>query len=130
MIFSMRLAFSIIVLIAVVLVPCSERAQEEQPPYLITGAANVQACEKLIYNNEPTPWTGGYCLGVIEGAMTALIYSRSICITGRSSLGQGARVVVAFMERYPERLHERLTVLAINAFLEAFPCRGSGSQVR
>jgi hypothetical protein len=129
MILSMRLAFSIIVLIAVGLVPRSERAQKQQPPYLTTGAANVQACEKLIYNNEPTAWSGGYCFGVIEGAMTALIYSRSICITG-SSLGQGARVVVAFMERHPERLHERLAVLAINAFLEAFPCRGSGREVR
>jgi hypothetical protein len=64
----MRLAFSIIVLIAVCFVPCSERAQEEQqPPYLTTGAANVQACEKLIYKNEPTAWSGGYCFGVIEG---------------------------------------------------------------
>lgn len=118
-----------ILLVAVALLPLTAKAQESDI-YEISGAANIQFCEKLAYNNESSNFREGFCLGIINATMSTLIVYGNICLPARSSIGQGARVVVAFMERHPELLHEPMTQLAIDAFLDAFPCRGSGSRAR
>lgn len=116
-------------LIVVALLPCGVEAQTSGD-YEISGAANIQFCEKLVYNNESSNFREGFCLGVINATMSTMIANDNICIPGHSSLGQGGRIVVAFMERHPEFLQKPLTQLAIEAFLDAFPCRGSGNRTR
>jgi hypothetical protein len=73
--------------------------------------------------NKAVNWREGYCFGVVNAAMSIMGVYGMICLPPSSSLGQGLRVVVAFMERHPELLHKPMTALAIDAFTEAFPCR-------
>jgi hypothetical protein len=74
----------------------------------------------------------GYCLGKIQGIRQTLdIFSynynlppeQKVCIPTNVTNGQAARIVVKFLEDNPDQLHLSQTVLAIQAFKTAFPCK-------
>jgi hypothetical protein len=66
------------------------------------------------------------CAGIISGlAYTArfLPADTSSCRPQGVAIGQMVRVVVAYIERRPEQMHEDFVSLAIEAFHEAWPCK-------
>jgi Rap1a immunity proteins len=49
--------------------------------------------------------------------------SLGFCVPDRSTVGQAVRVVVAYIDQRPERMHEYFEVLALEALRRAWPCR-------
>jgi hypothetical protein len=131
-------------IIAVLFVTFSYVARAQQP-YLLTGTANLESCKQLIVYmatgqaGNLSGFQGGYCLGVVSAVMGTLDLYRgipgrpgvgAICLPEEgSTIAQGLRVVVTFMERHPEFLHLSLPTLAGLAFHEAFPCRSLGDKL-
>jgi len=65
------------------------------------------------------PWA--HCYGLIEGLSYA---SRALgfCPPADATLAQMARVIIAYIEARPERMHENLPALAVEAQRRAWPC--------
>jgi hypothetical protein len=63
----------------------------------------------------------GHCYGLIEGLSYA---SRALgfCPPADATLAQMARVIIAYIEARPERMHENLPALAVEAQRRAWPC--------
>jgi hypothetical protein len=63
----------------------------------------------------------GYCLGFIEG----LVYGggKAICVPSGVTTGQAFKVVIAYIEVRPARMHEPFRILALEALRSAWPCR-------
>jgi hypothetical protein len=75
-----------------------------------------------------------YCLGVVRGISRALVGAlpsldddirRNMClnIPAEAAVTQGVRVVVAYIEARPSRMHESFYVLVLEALRTAWPCR-------
>jgi hypothetical protein len=65
----------------------------------------------------------GYCGGVI---VTIFAFGRThlgICPPNESSIEQAIRVVVAYIDARPARLHENFSLFALEALQQAWPCR-------
>jgi hypothetical protein len=74
----------------------------------------------------------GACLGLlhgIEGANLALRQTRGerdgFFCAPKEDIGDGraVRIIVEFVSKHPERLHEPKAALALSAFKDAFPCK-------
>lgn len=67
-------------------------------------------------------FSAGYCLGVIRGLSTV---SRAFkaCLPAGVSGSQSLRVVVAFINQNPARMHEPFEHLVIEALRGAWPCQ-------
>ncbi|OHY79310.1 hypothetical protein BCA33_16755 [Marinobacter sp. AC-23] len=84
-------------------------------------------------DNEPAnPDFGalGYCFGMMQGVTnTNAMYEVQL---GKDALfcapeaglnnGQAARIVVKYLKDNPKELHRHGTILAISAFMQAYPC--------
>jgi hypothetical protein len=74
----------------------------------------------------------GFCMGTVStlaGAATALERAAKgttgVCIpAGEVTVSQQVRVVVAYIDARPKRLHEDFRVLALEALKDARPCKG------
>jgi hypothetical protein len=102
----------------------------------------LPGCRDFINLKQPFSAEQGYCAGIV----TALTYvglslRRSglpfvfkndmtwiFCIDmpDRATTGQAVRVVVAFVEAHPERMHESFAKLANEALVKAWPCPWNG----
>lgn len=92
---------------------------------------------------DPTPsedeFDAGLCYGFLLGLgdMSFLYFTagdgitlkdgrhlptRLYCLPDGATVGQGARIVVKFLQEYPEKLHEAGALLAVRTLKEAFPC--------
>jgi len=81
----------------------------------------------------------GYALGLCHGYIEAIAHSilaldalrnhETLCIPAGVTKNQMSLVVMQFLDRTPERLHEMFSILAIEAMRGSFPCpmRGSAS---
>jgi hypothetical protein len=58
------------------------------------------------------------CLGILVAVMRLMT-----CAADGVSYAQGARVLVAYLDARPTRLHERLPDLAKEALVAAWPCK-------
>jgi hypothetical protein len=75
----------------------------------------------------------GLCLGLIEGVKMTIATLQTgmpardtqVCWheSGMTN-GQGALIVINYLDRNPARLNEDQTLVAILAFKDAFPCKG------
>jgi Rap1a immunity proteins len=64
--------------------------------------------------------------GICSGAVMALLQfdsSFGICFPGDSTVNQAVRVVVAYIDSKPARLHENFNRLALEALKDAWPCK-------
>jgi Rap1a immunity proteins len=64
--------------------------------------------------------------GICSGAVMALLQfdsSFGICFPGDSTVNQAVRVVVAYIDAKPARLHENFNRLALEALKDAWPCK-------
>jgi hypothetical protein len=67
----------------------------------------------------------GICVGMIEGLAYVshlLPLFLSSCPENAVTTGQKVRVVIAYIERHPQRMHEDFRRLAGEAMHEAWPC--------
>jgi hypothetical protein len=89
-----------------------------------TGSANhiMPGCRDAVSNNLREPYLNGLCVGIVR-AMFHLDASLGFCVPDRSTVGQAVRVVVAYIDQRPERMHEYFEVLALEALRRAWPCR-------
>ena len=73
----------------------------------------------------------GSCLGMMQGmkdmnkSYEVLLSKKALFCTPESGVSndQAARIVVKYLKEHPEKLHEKESLLAIEAFMEAFPCK-------
>jgi hypothetical protein len=63
----------------------------------------------------------GYCQGVMDGI--AFVQDGHFCVPMGVTLRQAMRVVVAYIEARPARMHEDFRKLALEGLREAWPCK-------
>ena len=85
-------------------------------------------CAEAQYSSQQSPnFHDGYCLGQTN-ALTAV--SRVLpdplrfCMPEGGSNQQAVRIIVSFLKAHPERLHEDVVILSIDALHQAWPCKG------
>jgi hypothetical protein len=112
------IAALVLALLAAVLLSQDADAQSD------TVSANylLPRCKAFLANEYVTlsaTFEQGRCTGLVEGLK--YVDSRS-CAPKGVTLGQTVRVVVAYIERRPQRMHENFKELALEALREAWPC--------
>lgn len=107
---------------------------------LVTATANAQTGSEMLANcqaflKDPTPpnqmfpagLCGGYIMGIADGLMYAQIADpkrTAICMPEKGyTVGQGVRVLNKYLNDHPEKLNQDVSLLALNAFRAAFPCK-------
>lgn len=66
------------------------------------------------------PLKSGFCTGLVVGVAYA---ARDVCPPDSATNEQGVRVVVAYIDRIPARMHEPFAKLSIEALRAAWPCK-------
>jgi Rap1a immunity proteins len=63
--------------------------------------------------------------GMLHSVSDVFVIPRALCIDAPAAVaaGQAVRVVVAYIDARPARMHERFDRLAIEALRETWPCR-------
>jgi hypothetical protein len=91
-----------------------------------TGNAALQPCLAHLMDAPSDIYRQGVCMGTV-GAL--VFFSQDLfpvyrfCPPDAANYGQALRVVVAYMQRNPGRLHLDFQLLVIEALREAWPCR-------
>jgi len=98
-----------------------------------SGPASAQAgffrmpgCRSYLNPDNMTRYdfSSGVCSGTVEALMSAGP-ALGICHPPDSTIDQGVRLVVQYVDRRAARLNENFTALAIEALRKAWPCSGS-----
>ena len=69
-------------------------------------------------------YQAGLCAGYVNGVWDV---SDKICTPKGSTLGQAIRVVLKYLNDHPERLHEHMAELVVDALRAAWPCKRKAS---
>jgi hypothetical protein len=94
------------------------------------GTDAQKSCELLVKNslrNQDEARSAGACEGMIE---TAMLFSPNLpadvraCPPAQGSPLQSAKVFLQYLENNPDRVNEPGITVAIEAFRDAWPCRG------
>ncbi len=110
----------------------SSAASGQDPPYPYSGDRIFPACEQDLadYANNRNA-TGntffqGLCVGMVA---TTFLYAESrpdlfkVCVPKEAEVSQAIRVVVQYVDRHPEQLHEDSRRIVLIAMQQAWPCR-------
>jgi hypothetical protein len=106
------------------------------------GSANyyLSGCQEFVARNGATSGRAGLCGGTVRGivymgkslSLYRLDYSTVRAIMGwlyclnipdEATVAQATRVIVAYIEARPARMHEPFNDLALEALREAWPCK-------
>jgi hypothetical protein len=88
----------------------------------------VPTCQKLLSGAQPTrgdAFDQGLCGGLIAGlsyTVKNLPADLRACPPSNATVGQKVRVVLAYVEHHPQRMHEAFQLLVLEAWHEAWPC--------
>lgn len=123
-------------LVAAVLIwPISAAGQENVQSANHMQSANymIEPCRRLAINGPSSTiddaFTTGFCTGILYTLLKmGPLATPNACIPQAVSVGQLARVVVAYLEKSPARLHESLLDLAAEAMIRAWPCAAGNSK--
>src|SRR6516162_11460907 len=94
------------------------------------GADAQKSCELLVqgsFRDQGEARSAGSCEGMIE---TAMLFSPNLpaevraCPPAQGSILQSAKVLLRYLENNPDRVNEPGITIAIEAFRDAWPCRG------
>ncbi|MBR0736109.1 hypothetical protein JQ581_04150 [Bradyrhizobium liaoningense] len=94
------------------------------------GTDAQKSCELLVKNslrNQDEARSAGACEGMIE---TAMLFSPNLpadvraCPPAQGSPLQSAKVFLQYLDNNPDRVNEPGITVAIEAFRDAWPCRG------
>ena len=89
-----------------------------------------RSCELLVQNSfrdQDEARSAGACEGMIE---TAMLFSPNLpahvraCPPAQGSILQSAKVLLRYLDNNPNRVNEPGITIAIEAFRDAWPCRG------
>jgi len=89
---------------------------------MASGNALLASCRTVATTDNAYNASEGRCFGIIETLMRFGPALR-FCHSDRATVGQGARVVVRYLDQHPEELHLNFKDLAVTAFSEAWPCK-------
>ena len=98
------------------------------------GTDAQKSCELLVQNsfrNQDEARSAGVCEGMIE---TAMLFSPNLpadvraCPPAQGSPLQSAKVFLQYLDNNPDRVNEPGITVAIEAFRDAWPCRGDDAQ--
>jgi hypothetical protein len=109
-------------------------------PGMTDGNTLLKACNAAVQYDDTGKTSGtaadvGYCYGFVEGVRNVLAIWRisanshhesgpHVCMPNEGiENGQAARIIVKYLKDHPEELHEFASLLAMEAFQNAFPCR-------
>jgi len=108
-------------------------AQNADAQKQVSANDAVAKCQKLLAHmqpqqRQPFDFDEGVCLGIIEGLVYTITFLppqfNSCPPPGAGvTMQQMIRVVVAYIERRPERMHEDFRTLTLEAWHEAWPCQ-------
>jgi hypothetical protein len=75
-------------------------------------------------DNQPADNSGYFKSGICYGKVSALAYmQKESCFPRGVTDGQKVRVIVAYIDARPSRLHEDFRILALEAMKAAWPCK-------
>jgi Ssp1 endopeptidase immunity protein Rap1a len=98
-------------------------AQEAQQD-LRSANYMLPGCENLFKGDTTLTFRQGVCIGTVVGVAFGSDLLRNSCIPSAGvTEGQIVRVVITYIHRHPERMHEDFKQLALEALHEAWPCR-------
>jgi len=93
---------------------------------LASANSYLPGCRYFVVDN----WAGGvreaYQRGQCSGFIAGLIYEAagtSLCMPSGVTYEQGVRIVIAYIEARPQRMHESFGLLALEALTAAWPCK-------
>jgi Rap1a immunity proteins len=112
--------FVVVILLALTM-PASA---EDRPDYRVSANYFLPRCKGQLKATGiiDETWDQAKCYGFIEGLVYAAI-DRSFCPPKGVVFGQGAAVVIKYIEARPERMHEKFGDLALEALTAAWPCK-------
>ena len=87
----------------------------------------LEGCRDFLSNSDRNPIRQGYCLGIVTGLGYLQAYfplDQKSCFPKGATQEQELRVVVDYIERHPQRMHEDFRELTLEAWHEAWPCKG------
>ena len=86
----------------------------------------MPGCRSYLHPDNVTRYdfSSGVCSGIVEALMSAGP-ALGVCHPADSTVDQGVRLVIQYVDRQPARLDENFTALAIEALRKAWPCSGS-----
>jgi hypothetical protein len=99
-----------------------------------TGTEAQKSCELLVqgsFRDQTEARSAGSCEGMIE---TAMLFSPNLpadvraCPPAQGSVLESAKVLLRYLDNNPERLNEPGITIAIEAFRDAWPCRGDDAE--
>ena len=117
----MRKLKATIIGVALVLASLGEPASSETANYRMPGCRSFAKQD----NDSRYLFASGVCSGLIEALISltpALAPEIRSCPPSNITTGQGALVVVQFIDARPARLNDGFLPLAIEAFQNAWPC--------
>jgi hypothetical protein len=94
------------------------------------GADAQRYCHLLVggaYRDNDEARSAGSCEGMVE---TAMLFSPNLpadvraCPPAQGSILESAKVLLRYLDKNPDRLNEPGITVAIDAFRDAWPCRG------
>jgi Rap1a immunity proteins len=114
----MRILFAI----ALVLFATAAGAQDFNSANYRMEGCRAALADRATYNT-------GYCLGLVDGIVFGEFGHDTYCFPPISAAGAGVtlkqivRVVVAYIDARPARMHEDFRKLALEALVDAWPCK-------
>jgi Rap1a immunity proteins len=94
------------------------------------GSDAQKSCQLLVqdsFRDQGEARSAGSCEGMIE---TAMLFSPNLpadvraCPPAQGSVLQSAKVLLRYLDNNPDRVNEPGITIAIEAFRDAWPCRG------
>jgi hypothetical protein len=74
-------------------------------------------------NNNQLYFEQGIRAGLVSGILDTAARFHGICVPPQVIQGQAVRVVVQFIDAQPARMHERFSLLALEALTATWPCK-------
>jgi hypothetical protein len=89
----------------------------------------VPKCQQLLVQPKQTTLASAFDLGICTGLLEGLVYMSGYmppdqrpCYAKNVTAVQIVRVILAYIERRPQRMHEDFRELTIEALHDAWPC--------
>jgi hypothetical protein len=107
------IAFGILIFVNANIKPSLAQSDQNSGNYLINE------CRAISTDSSKGLFQQGRCMGIVEGIAWA---SPDICRPSQITNGQAVKVLVAYMDRQPQLLHQTLAQLAHEALVAVWPC--------
>jgi hypothetical protein len=104
----------------------SARAQDMSANRYLAGCKSVATAESNKTYSVGDAFKGGWCAGVLYGVLIENNFVEGnvhFCPPQGVEVGQMAKIAVKYIDGIPQRQNEPIILLAIEAFLLAWPCK-------